>query len=234
MRSHTWEHYCNDRRCAGTFENQILYATCRDNFTHTSPYVIAGKITAIGRIYAASPERGAGKGKNLRVGLSDAIGIQLAQSKLDEKLSLICFEEKFSAKLIDSVAEIHTHLVGEIRDAIFRWSELASDQNWKPRSHRSFASKYLHFHRPNLFPIMDSLARAGLSKLEPKAGWGDYKQFCVAIGEYIDKIPPDWTLRSLDTMLVSIGRGHSGNQSAGCGCNVVHINSSAERPDWLV
>lgn len=33
---------------------------------------------------------------------------------------------------------------------------------------RSLASKYLHFHKPELFYIYDSIANAGLSRVMPK------------------------------------------------------------------
>lgn len=224
MNPHTWDQYCNDRRCAGPFENQMLYAMCRNNSAHISPYVTAGKITSIGRIYSASPERGAGKAKatDPQLGLSEAIGNRLAKSILDEKLKMINFEEQFSATLIKKVVDTHTYLVGEIRDASVGWSALASNPSWRARNHRSFASKYLHFHRPNAFPIMDSLARAGLTRLGFRGGSGQYKQFCEGIGDYIANLPLGWTLRSLDTMLVNIGRGHSGERAALCGCNFSH------------
>lgn len=53
--------YAKYRNVAGTFENQMLYRMCADFPAHDDPYVVAGKITAIGRVYAASPTRGAGK-----------------------------------------------------------------------------------------------------------------------------------------------------------------------------
>lgn len=55
-----WADYCTKDIIAGSFENRILYAMCRDHPSHDKADIIAGKIIAIGRIYAASPQRGAG------------------------------------------------------------------------------------------------------------------------------------------------------------------------------
>ena len=94
--SPSWDQYCNAPNLAGPFENLILYAMCRDHSDHKNPYVTAGKVTAIGRIYAAAPERGAGKGRATE-SLAQAIGKRLADMLLDERLSEIEFVERFSS-----------------------------------------------------------------------------------------------------------------------------------------
>ena len=69
---------------------------CRDHSDHKNPYVTAGKVIAIGRIYAAASERGAGKGRATE-SLAQAIGKRLADMLLDERLSEIEFVERFSS-----------------------------------------------------------------------------------------------------------------------------------------
>lgn len=200
-----WDQYCNDDSVAVTFENRILYAMCRDFPAHCNPHVTAGKISAIGRIYAASPERGAGKGKGP---LAKAIARQLQASSLDSKIAEIAFADRLSDALLAKVVSAHEFLVQEISDATKGWSENGKNTSWEPRRHHSFASKYLHFHRPNAFPIMDKYAKAGLLDFGMKGAHRDYQSFCSAFLEYAGKQNSDWTPRSLDPDLVVRGQNY--------------------------
>lgn len=157
-----WETYTGDPETAGPFENRILYAMCRDNPAHSDPYVTSGKITAVGRIYAAAPERGAGSGREPG-SLSHAIAIRLANSPLDERLDAIAFADRFSDANRAQIVQAQQFFVDEVARATRGWSVSGDDADWSPRNQASFASKYLHFHRPNAFPIMDSYAKAGLA-----------------------------------------------------------------------
>lgn len=202
-----WEAYTGDADTAGPFENQILYAMCRDNPAHGDPYVTAGKITAIGRIYAAAPERGAGSGRKPG-SLSHAIAARLSNSPLDERLDAITFNERFSKANQAQIVEMHRLLVVEVAHATRGWSIMGDDSAWSPRNQASFASKYLHFHRPNAFPIMDSYAKAGLACAGLKGPFGTYEQFCAGIARHVEGQDLGWTPRSIDTDLVTRGRAH--------------------------
>jgi len=202
-----WEAYTGDPETAGPFENQILYAMCRDNPANDDPYVTAGKITAIGRIYAAAPERGAGYGRETD-SLAYAIGVRLANCALDEQLEAIGFAERFSQSTRAQVVEAHSLLVAETAIATRGWSTAADDETWFPRNQASFASKYLHFHRPNSFPIMDSYARAGLACAGVSGRFNTYERFCAAMARHVDGQGPGWTPRSVDSDLVNRGRIH--------------------------
>ncbi|WP_163614800.1 hypothetical protein, partial [Klebsiella pneumoniae] len=81
----------------------------------------AGKVTAIGRIYAAAPERGAGVGRTTAP-LAETIANRLAVSALDQKTDDIGFSDRFSHQLMKKVVEIHKLLVDEIAAATREWS----------------------------------------------------------------------------------------------------------------
>ena len=220
--SPAWEQYCSDPNLAGPFENRILYAMCRDHPDHKDPYVTAGKVTAIGRIYAAAPERGAGKGRATE-SLVQAIGNRLSDMLLDQKLLEIEFAECFSSDMSVKVVEAHQLLVTEIAAATREWSSKGRVADWSPRNQASFASKYLHFHRPNAFPIMDSFAKSGLVCTGINGPFNTYAQFCGGISQHIADLDC-WTPRGIDTALVAKGRAHSDRSGSSCRqCNITFL-----------
>lgn len=218
-----WDQYCNDRNFAKAFENQVLYAMCRDNTAHDSAYINSGKITAIGRIYAAAPERGAGKSQGGQEAFPLALGRSFASSTIDDALMKIPFENKFSREKIPEINKIHGDLVKNIEECTKSWSASSNDRAWEPRSHVSFVSKYLHFHRPNFFPIMDSFAKAGLSCFWQKNSrrrnsFATYEKFCYAICDYVEGRNDFWTLRDIDSELVRRGRDHKKHAESCTSC----------------
>jgi hypothetical protein len=218
-----WQAYTGDPETAGPFENQILYAMCRDNPAHGDPYVTAGKITAIGRIYAAAPERGAGSGREASP-LAHAIGVRLLNSPLDERLEAIAFAERFSEANRAQVVQAHQLLVDEVALATRAWSTAFDDEDRSPRNHASFASKYLHFHRPNAFPIMDSYAKAGLLCTGLNGPFDNYERFCAGFAKHIEDQVLGWTPRSIDTRLVIRGRAHLDRTGPSCRvCGVAFV-----------
>lgn len=217
------ERYCNEAEIAGPFENRILYAICKDFPRHDDDYVTAGKVTAIGRIYAAAPERGAGIGGS-PAPLAQAIAKRLAKSDLDRRIDGIRFAERFSLQLVDRVIETHQLLVDEIAAATREWSVAGADVDWFPRKQASFASKYLHFHRPNAFPIMDKFAKAGLACAGNGGALDTYERFCIRIQQYLVDQKPNWTPRSIDMALVGRGRAHSDRIPSRCSqCNTEFV-----------
>jgi len=209
------EQYCSDAALAGPFENRILYAVCRDHPRHDDPYVTAGKITAIGRIYAAAPERGAGTGRSPG-SLADAIAARLSRSSLDEELDAIHVADRFSSTLLECVVAAHGLLVAEAATATREWSLASESVGWSPRVQASFASKYLHFHRPNAFPILDRYAKAGLTCAGLAGNFDTYERFCGGFARHVADHDPDWTPRGVDTGLVLRGRAHSDRSGSHC------------------
>lgn len=218
-----WEAYTNDPETAGPFENQVLYAMCRDSPAHGGPYVAAGKITAIGRIYAAAIERGAGSGREPG-SLAHAIAVRLKNSPLDERLAAITFADRFSEANRTHVVIAHSLLVEEVARATRGWSTAVDDEEWSPRNQASFASKYLHFHRPNAFPIMDKYSKAGLVCAGVKGPFNTYERFCVGVARHVEGRAPGWTPRSIDTDLVIRGRAHLDRTGPRCReCGVLFV-----------
>lgn len=208
------DEYCCDRDVAGSFENQILYSMCHDNLGHKSGYVTSGKILAIGRIYAASPERGAGQMEPEDVTFTKALALELKASTLDRMLEDIDPMSRISdADTMNRVICAHKYLVAVIAETTSNWPPFVRQNKSKPRQHVSFASKYLHFHRPNAFPILDSFAKAGLKCGGSKGNIDEYGRFCRAFLSNASKQGELWTPRSIDTELVRRGRIHAATEA---------------------
>lgn len=201
--------YIAKKSLSGPFENQVLYRMCAEHPLHEDPFVTSGKVIAIGRIYAASPERGAGKGRHPSQTIFAAIGETLAGSNLDHKLQAIgesFFEDDGVAS---KVVELQHDLVERISQTITRWSTNSVSNSWIPRAQKSFASKYLHFHLPNAFPIMDGFAKTGLRSNVTTGSIDTYAKFCAAMLDHVKSQIGPWSLRGIDTRLVLQGREQS-------------------------
>ena len=203
----TISEYGESIELAGTFENQMLYRMCAEKPSHTDSRIIAGKLISIGRIYAASPERGVRPSWYDGTSFVEHLGRQLKKSNLDERLSSLDAAGFFELDPEQPV-RVHRWLVKELRG----WFESTSDSNArtrprKAREHRSFVSKYLHFHRPNVFPIMDSFATKGLRAAGHRVSGQNYCTFCPKIRLFgLVQERRLMTLRELDMYLVEQGR----------------------------
>jgi hypothetical protein len=208
--------YARDINAAISFENVILYRMCRDQPKHDDAKVVSGKMILIGRTYAASPER-AIKAKDSRRDQNtfEVLAKALCKSDLDRWLDDIPLHDRFNEAMLERVIEVHDALVGKIDQS------LRTITTKSPKIQRSFCSKYLHFHRPNAFPIMDSLALKGLKLSLPKSARPksekrheltdrDYATFCERWLRFVQKNPSiagsPWTPRTIDHYLVGKGR----------------------------
>jgi hypothetical protein len=186
--------------------NEVLYDLCRRYPYHERDDEIIAKVWLIGRAYSASIERG--RGDAAGVGLSNdqfycsALPMALRKSNLDLMLADLKDVREITDANAARVLKVHAHLV-----KVF-FSLTRKDK-------RSLASKYLHFHRPDLFFIYDSRAAAGIRKLDlgpntlhaPKAD-GPYLQFVAAAlrlrREVEKKFGKLLTPRQLDRLLLAI------------------------------
>ncbi len=206
--------YTKCRTIAGTFENQALYKMCLDQPRHDDAYHVEGKLIAIGRIYAASIERGAGKPNSGGISVLKHVAECFANSRfeLDNYLNELPHDKKLEGgAFFKDVIECHKYLVDSIKCSIESWKDCVRNERWTPLAHASFASKYLHFHKPNAFPIMDSFADKGLQNKGLKGAYSNYEKFCSKVLK-ISNGNANWTLRSIDTELVDIGRSTSRRQ----------------------
>ena len=185
------------------FSNEVLYKLCRDNPRHDATDVIIAKILLIGRVYAAAIER---RKSNRTVQNDDfyvtIVAPAIMESGIDtwiEQATNLNPEDETSS---DVLVEIHARTT----DLFRKISDLEK---------RSLASKYLHFHVPNLFYIYDSRAVEGIRLLAPfigkvppckKIGDPEYAQFvkkCEAAKKYFRaKVGTNLQPRQLDNLLL--------------------------------
>lgn len=198
------EDYARKPALARTFENQVLYGMCLQSPLHDDASINAGKIILIGRTYAASPQRGAGAARDKTVDFFDAIGGALAVSCIDDSLAEVGPLERFAeGETMKKVVSTHELLVNTLVAATKSWAKLGT----QPRLQASFASKYLHFHRPNAFPLMDGRAKIGLRQNGCGGTLATYQQFCIAFLRFAKCQKDDgWTPRSLDALLLGAPR----------------------------
>ena len=132
------------------FGNGILYKLCKDNFYHKTDEHILTKVLFIGRIYAAAVERRKNKSTDINDNFyTEIIAPTFRKSILDDKLSDLKLLTSDKVKNIKPVLQTHFYLTSMLQKIT------ALDK-------RSFSSKYLHFHLPDLFYIYDSRAVTAL------------------------------------------------------------------------
>ncbi len=190
------------------FGKQILYDLCRKNFRHDQDDVIIAKVLFIGRIYAAAVERRRNKQDEINDNFYvDTIAPTFKKSDIDNHLNDLKKYKTITSDNIKQILQTHYYLTELLRDI--------TDLN-----KRSFASKYLHFHLPDLFFIYDSRAVTGmrsfvssipneLDKIIKDAECDiEYAKFfcrCFYFRKEIqDKFDMDLKTRQLDNMLVEI------------------------------
>jgi hypothetical protein len=137
------------------FGNNILYKLCKDHPLHQKIDVVIAKILFIGRIYAAAIERRKNKNEDSDSFYSEIVAPKIINSEIDKKLSALNRHTRVTEQNISQILETHNYL----SNLFYQISGL---------SKRSLSSKYLHFHKPNLFFIYDSRASKALGKLLPR------------------------------------------------------------------
>lgn len=138
--------------------NAALYRLCEEHPDHTKPAAVVAKLWLIGKSYSAALDRGRGKAGGEAVSSDDfyceIAAPALCKAGIDEKLAVLPTGVELDTALLSAVLRAHGALVKVFHGVT-------------GRSHRSLASKYLHFHRPELFFIYDSRAREALDVAEP-------------------------------------------------------------------
>jgi len=168
--------------------NRVLYKLCREHPLHTEDGDIVAKILLIGRVYAAAIERRRPEAQsqgNDRFYV-ETVAPAIRRSAIDRWLRRAKAALPGTPEGLRDLIEVHgltTHLFSQI-------SHLQK---------RSLASKYLHFHVPQLFFIYDSRAVTAIrefSNLLPGTartdGRGDheYRKFagkCAALVTFCEK-----------------------------------------------
>jgi len=135
--------------------NQVLYSLCQDHPKHDRGDVIIAKVWLIGRSYASAIERR----KNAQDTSDDfyetIVVANIKKSKLDQWLAALPERMTDPWTELGSIITVHKRLM-----------DLFSEMTGLEK--RSLASKYLHFHRPDLFFIYDSRAKESINKITPR------------------------------------------------------------------
>lgn len=192
------------------FGNAILYKLCKDNFRHDTDDHILTKVLFIGRIYAAAVERRKNKSTDNNDNFyTGTVAPAFRKSKLDDKLSELKIAKAENIRNIKSVLQTHYFLTSMLKIIT------ALDK-------RSFSSKYLHFHLPDLFYIYDSRAVTALRQftsqvpkdlkyiLEVENIDNEYAKFyckCFDLKRQIKtQFNIDLTNRQLDNLLIEVAK----------------------------
>ncbi len=189
------------------FGNSVLYNLCRDNFEHKDTGKILSKVWLIGRSYAAAIERGVKMEKINGNFYIDIVAPKFKNSKIDYHLKELKQQKDLTIDNLPIVLEAHGFLT-ELTDSITNLEK------------RSFCSKYLHFHLPDLFFIYDSRVVKSLRqfiKTVPKPMKEllsldhvdkKYATFVCKSFELLTEIQEKYniklTLRQFDNLLISI------------------------------
>lgn len=137
--------------------NQVLYRLCAEHPGHSEPGAVAAKIWLIGRAYAAPVERRrpqAGEPQTSDQFYAQFVVPGLQESSIDKDLGYLSTFSEPNSESLPSILAAHKNLTN-----LFK--------RLTGFNKRSLASKYLHFHRPELFFLYDSLAFAGLRAIAP-------------------------------------------------------------------
>ena len=156
--------------------NSVLYKLCEEHPEHNKPEKILAKTWLIGRSYAVALERRKIKDKlNNDDFYSKEVVPNFQNSELDKKLRTLKEKHKLLTveALMDSL-EIHKYLTA----LTCKFTEIEK---------RSFSSKYLHFHFPDLFFIYDSRAVAALGIFVKKIPKETSQFLTLADSKNVDK-----------------------------------------------
>ena len=155
------------------FGNMILYRMCEENIKHESVEKVAGKLWLISRSYAVSPQRRK-RPDNINTDRYEfffdniaELFIQNSKSRvLDNEIerlssaSYTCDFDNDEELLYNTIVlvDLFNNLMIDVMKKYDK-IEIGSVNN-----HVSLASKYLHFHLPNLVFIYDSYAGKNATK----------------------------------------------------------------------
>lgn len=185
--------------------NQILYDLCSDHPRHDEPDAIIAKFWLIGRTYAAAIERRRNAEDTSDDFYETVVVDRVRRSGLDRWLDALPARMTDPWTDLGAVVTVHKRLI----DLFKSMTGLEK---------RSLASKYLHFHRPDLFFIYDSRAREAITKVTPcitairdsdaDESDGEYLIFCRRAQHLRDDIKArfgkDLTPRQLDKALLMV------------------------------
>ena len=138
------------RPSAWDLGNEVLYALCADYPDHQDPEVVLAKLWLIGRAGSAPLEQGRktrGKRKTEDFYTGRAVPMVMAEP-VDSWLAEL-EGTHLDWEHLPVILEVHGRLLTLFREV-------------SGRAQRALTSKYLHFHRPDLFFLYDSRTAAAV------------------------------------------------------------------------
>ena len=161
----------NDKKRIWDLSNEVLYNMCKEHPYHKNPQEIIMKTLIIGRVYSVQLERRKNKGKLIGDKFyEDRVIPTFKNSGLDERL-LNLRSKDLSQEVFHEIFEVHNFLMKRL-------------QLITKMDKRSFCSKYLHFHFPDLFFLYDSRLRQSVSILKGKIEKEQKEKFLVKTSKY--------------------------------------------------
>ena len=185
--------------------NSVLYRLCQENSLHNEEQAVLAKIWLIGRSYAAAIERrkpGVEKEENDDFYIETVVPT-IRDSSIDQWISEIKKYKKPTIESLNDILSVHANVTN-------LFAEISGLQK------RSLASKYLHFHAPELFFIYDTRAVNRINCLSSRLSFQksittveehdhEYRKFfekCLHLQSYIEKeFETLLTPRELDNLL---------------------------------
>lgn len=184
--------------------NEVLYELCRNHPLHTDVPSVIAKVWLIGRAYAAAIERRRIKSDQNDDFYVQKVGPSIIRSGIDSWIKTSRQWDGPSKESFATLLEVHNHT-----------TQLFSDISGLEK--RSLASKYLHFHVPNLFYIYDTRAVEALRELSSVVGRAgragtpadnEYRKFaakCLALQQHIEsELGVQLTPREIDNLLLYV------------------------------
>ncbi len=204
--------------------NEVLYGMCKKYFRHKIPDHILAKTILIGRAYAVALDRGKDRGKTDEEKLNE----KLINDDFYLKEVVPLFQNSDIDKWIKKLKKNNNlrKAIDDVLSASFHLMDVLYDLNKQHK--KSFCSKYLHFHLPDLFFILDSRAQMAINTIVvgqsptnyPKEGkhYPTYANFfhkCLFLQEEINrKFSIKLTPRQIDNYLLVIANDALRNKVA--------------------
>ena len=166
--------FYDDNNSRWRLGNNILYEMVSKYPRHTDEDEIVSKLWIIGRTYAAAIERRPNKKETPGDFYYDWAARKLKKSEIDEKIDSLRNYTTITRENLPHILSVHKYLMDQ-------FYELTKKEK------RSLASKYLHFHLPELFIIYDSRVASVITKFAgnkprglqiPQDADKTYAEFC--------------------------------------------------------
>ena len=184
--------------------NDVLYDLCNARPKHTNEAEVIAKIWLIGRSYAAAIERRREKSEENDEFYVKTVAPAIVRSRIDSWIGEAKRHGQPSVESLPTLLQVHHEMTQLFR----KISGLEK---------RALASKYLHFHVPQLFYIYDTRALEALRVLRKIVGCNrrstlqtdnEYRKFsekCLSLQRHVkEEYDASLTPRELDNLLLHI------------------------------